>query len=414
MKNYYVLSNGRVKREANTLYIENEAGQKKPVPVEDVESLYLYGEVDLNTKLLNFLSQKKIPLHVFNYYGFYAGSYYPREYLHSGYLLVHQVSHYADTDRRLFLARELVRGAAHSLLRNIAYYEKRKGEGKGGAGDEREPAGEIGAEEVPSSSEGGASSGVPTDPDAEAAVDAAAAAPAPPQEAASLQGEAPEDGEWEADPLVGAVVWDEAASPLGTLRDVIGGLSDLIGAQAEINMLRGIEGKMRERYYQAWRHILSEGWTFERRVRRPPDNEVNALISFGNSHLYTVCLGEIYRTQLTPTISYLHEPGARRFSLALDLSEIFKPLIVDRAIFRLINTGQLKESHFDRSLDGCFLTDAGKKLFLAALEDRLATTIKHRRLGRSVSYRHLIRLECYKLIRHLTSVETYRAFRAWW
>lgn len=406
-----MLSNGRVKREANTLYIENEAGQKKPVPVEDVESLYLYGEVDLNTKLLNFLSQKKIPLHVFNYYGFYAGSYYPREYLHSGYLLVHQVSHYGDADCRLFLARELVRGAAHSLLRNIAYYEKRKG----GAGDDREPAGEVGAGEVGAgevslNSENGANSGIPTDPDAEAAVDAAASAPSldvRPSEAEALEEE-------EADPLVGAVVWDEAGSPLGTLRDVIGGLSDLIGAQTDVNAVRGIEGKMRERYYQAWRHILSEGWTFERRVRRPPDNEVNALISFGNSHLYTVCLGEIYRTQLTPTISYLHEPGARRFSLALDLSEIFKPLIVDRAIFRLINTGQLKDSHFDRSLDGCFLTDAGKKLFLGALEERLATTIKHRRLGRSVSYRHLIRLECYKLIRHLTGVETYRAFRAWW
>ena len=401
MKNYYVIANGRVKREANTLYIENEAGQKKPVPIEDVESLYLYGEVDINTKLLVFLSQKKIPLHVFNYFGFYAGSYYPREYLHSGYLLVHQVSHYGDADKRLFLARELVRGAAHSLLRNIAYYEKRKG----GAGDEREPAGEIGTDDGP------VLSGVPTDPDAEAAVDAAGAAPALSE---SLMLPEDETLEEEADPMVGAVVWDDAPHPLGTLRDVIGGLSELIGAQAEINAVRGIEGKMRERYYQAWRHILSEGWTFERRVRRPPDNEVNALISFGNSHLYTVCLGEIYRTQLTPTISYLHEPGARRFSLALDLSEIFKPLIVDRAIFRLINTGQLKESHFDRSLDGCFLNDPGKKLFLQALEERLATTIKHRRLGRSVSYRHLIRLECYKLIRHLTGVETYRAFRAWW
>lgn len=354
-------------------------------------------EVDLNTKLLCFLSQKKIPLHVFNYYGFYAGSYYPREYLHSGYLLVHQVSHYGDADRRLTLAREVVRGAAHSLLRNIAYYEKRKG-----SADEREPAGEIGTEASD------VLSGVPTDPDAEAAVDGAVVMYLASEE------EEQEDEFEEADPLVGAVIWGETSRPLGTLRDVIGGLSDLIGAQADVNALRGIEGKMRERYYQAWRHILSEGWTFERRVRRPPDNEVNALISFGNSHLYTVCLGEIYRTQLTPTISYLHEPGARRFSLALDLSEIFKPLIVDRAIFRLINTGQLKDSHFDRSLDGCFLTDAGKKLFLAAWEERLATTIKHRRLGRSVSYRHLIRLECYKLIRHLTGVESYRAFRAWW
>ena len=406
MKNYYVLSNGRVKREANTLYIENEAGQKKPVPIEDVESLYLYGEVDLNTKLLNFLTKHKVPLHVFNYYGFYAGSYYPREYLHSGYLLVHQVGHYGDTAKRLALAQELVRGAAHSLLRNIAYYEKRKG----GAGEEREPAGEIGGEDSSVLSvEGSVQSGIPTDPETEAAVDATAVLPAE----ASDTGGATADPE-ELDPLVGTVVWDEVSTPLGTLRDVISGLSDLIGAQTEINSVRGIEGKMRERYYQAWRHILSEEWTFERRVRRPPDNEVNALISFGNSHLYTVCLSEIYRTQLTPTISYLHEPGARRFSLALDLSEIFKPLIVDRAIFRLINTGQLKDTHFDKSLDGCFLTDPGKKLFLSALEDRLSTTIKHRRLGRSVSYRHLIRLECYKLVRHLTGVETYRAFRAWW
>ena len=394
MKNYYVLSNGRVKREANTLYIENEAGERRPVPIEDVESLYLYGEVDLNTKLLNFLSQKKITLHVFNYYGFYAGSYYPREYLHSGFLLVHQVSHYADTERRMRLAQEFVRGAAHSLLRNVVYYDKRKA----GAVEEREPAGEVGGEiglDVQ------ASSAIPTDAEAETAVDSELTA----SDETLLD---------TPDPLVTAIVWDEASQPLALLGDVIGSLSDQVGTQTDINVLRGLEGKMRERYYQAWRHILREGWTFERRVRRPPDNEVNALISFGNSHLYTVCLGELYRTQLTPTISYLHEPGARRYSLALDLSEIFKPLIVDRAIFRLINTGQLKDSHFDRSLDGCFLNDAGKKLFINALEDRLKTTIKHRRLGRSVSYRHLIRLECYKLIRHLTGVENYRAFRAWW
>src|SRR2546423_2029060 len=126
MKNYYVLSNGRVKRENNTVTIENAEGQKKPIPVEDVDSLYLYGEVDLNTRLLNFLSQKKIPLHVFNYYGFYSGSYYPREYLHSGFLLVHQVAHYGNPESRCALAREMVRGAAHSILRNVAYYERRR------------------------------------------------------------------------------------------------------------------------------------------------------------------------------------------------------------------------------------------------------------------------------------------------
>ena len=217
-----------------------------------------------------------------------------------------------------------------------------------------------------------------------------------------------------ADPFLTEIAFEEESEPLTDLRTTITNLAALIDSQPIVNAVRGIEGKMRERYYRAWPHILNTDWTFESRVRRPPDNEINALISFGNSVLYTVCLSEIYRTQMTPTISYLHEPGARRFSLALDLSEIFKPLLVDRAIFRLVNSGQLQSKHFDRSLNGCFLTDSGKKLFLSELENRLATTIKHRRLGRSVSYRHLIRLECYKMIRHLTSLEDYRAFRAWW
>lgn len=388
MKNYYVLANGRVKREANTLYIEKADGEKKPLPVEDVDSLYLYGEVDLNTKLLNFLSQKRIPLHVFNYYGFYAGSYYPREYLHSGYLLVHQVGHYGDREQRLALAREFVRASAHSMLKNVAYYERRRGNT-----EEKEPPGEIGAD-PPSQS------GVPTDPEWEATVDGGM--------------EAPSLNEAEYDSLMPEIDFEESPAPLTRLRSTISGLASLIDGQTEVNPLRGIEGKMRERYYQSWRHILTGDWLFSRRVRRPPDNEVNALISFGNSLLYTVCLSEIYRTQLTPTISYLHEPGARRFSLALDLSEVFKPLLVDRTIFRLLNANQLQPHHFDRSLESCYLTEAGKRLFIGALEERLSTTIHHRRLGRHVSYRHLIRLECYKLIRHLTGIEAFRAFRAWW
>lgn len=420
-RSYYVLQNGRVKREHNTLYIENTDGVKKPLPIEDVDSLYLYGEVDLNTRLLNFLSHRKVPLHVFNYYGFYSGSYYPREYLHSGYLLVRQANHYGDPARRLALARELVRASAHSLLRNIAYYEKRKNK----TGDDREPSGEVGLsldENVPATP----SSAIPTDPDTEHAIDTGLQ---------TALAEPPGDHD-EPDPFgpepafdfdTGAGLPDETVSnndqeageshsalSLAWLRTTIEGLAAFIETVNDVDALRGIEGKMRERYYRAWPHILSDGWAFTRRVRRPPDNEINALISFGNGHLYTVCLSEIYRTQLAPTVSYLHEPGARRFSLALDLSEIFKPLIVDRAIFKLVNTGQLKASHFDKSLDGCFLTDAGKKVFLAALEDKLTTSIKHRRLGRHVSYRHLIRLECYKLVRHLTDIEPYRAFRAWW
>lgn len=395
MKNYYLLTNGRLRREANSLVLEVADGPKKQIPVEDVDSLYLYGEVDLNTKALTFLATKKIPLHVFNYYGFYSGSYYPREYLHSGHLLVHQVDHYTDPRRRLVLVRELVRASAHSMLRNVAYYANRR---KGAGGEiDADPVGEIGVDTpLPPST--------PTDVETEAIVDSLGEVDLPPVETRDDS----------ADPFESTLEFEEAVPELVDLRNVISVLSGLIDTFERVNEIRGIEGKMRERYYQAWQHILTGEWEFDRRVRRPPDNEVNALISFGNSICYTACLSEIYRTQLTPTISYLHEPGARRFSLALDLSEIFKPLIVDRAIFRLLNTGQLKADHFDHSMGGCYLTEAGKRLVVGALEERFNATIKHRRLGRHVSYRHLIRLECYKLIRHLTGVETYRAFRAWW
>jgi CRISPR-associated protein Cas1 len=396
MKNYYVLSYGRVKRENNSLVIENSDGEKKPVPVEDVDSLYVYGEVDLNTRLLNFLTTKRIPLHIFNYYGYYAGSYYPREYLHSGYMLVQQVAHYSNTGDRMVLARELVRAAAHSMLRNIAYYANRKDGGAALPGDgDGEPVGEI-------SPDAPIGAMPPTDEQEEAMVDAVIDAPASTETTG------------EPDPFMSSVAFDDEPQSLRYLQSSIVRLAGEIDGKSRIDDLMGIEGKMREQYYQAWRHILREGWAFERRVRRPPDNEVNALISFGNSVVYTACLSEIYRTQLAPTISYLHEPGVRRFSLALDLSEIFKPLVVDRAIFRLINTAQLTAKHFDNSMDGCYLTEAGKRIFLQALEERMSATIKHRRLGRHVSYRHLIRLECYKLIRHLTGVEAYRAFRAWW
>jgi CRISP-associated protein Cas1 len=395
-KNYYVLSNGRLQRESNGLTVVNAMGQKRAVPIEDVESLYIYGEVDINTKLLNFLSQKRITLHVFNYYGFYSGSYYPREYLNSGYLLVKQVEAYQDSGRRLQLCQELVRGAAHSILRNISYYSNRKQ--SGAQADETDmPRGEVATADNADTSPYH-----PKSEEAEAAVDGAAI---------DTNLEAMED----TDPLACDVdLLPDDMPDLQQLRTTIEAIVPLISTQLEVNSLRGIEGKIRERYYQSWAHILTDGWTFTKRVRRPPDNEVNALISFGNSMLYTICLAEIYRTQLNPIISYLHEPGTRRFSLALDVSEIFKPIIVDRVIFKLLNTGQLRPEHFDRTLDGCYLAEDGRKIFLAELETKLASTIKHRRLSRHVSYRHLIRLECYKLVRALTGVEEYRAFRAWW
>lgn len=178
--------------------------------------------------------------------------------------------------------------------------------------------------------------------------------------------------------------------------------------------LMGCEGRAKEAYYKAWNIFLEEEFPFEKRTKRPPSNPVNALISFGNSLLYTTILSECYKTQLHPAISYLHEPRERRFSLCLDLAEIFKPLVVDPVVFRLVNSGIVTKHDFARDLEGCYLNEEGRKKFLQAFEEKLNTTVKHRRLKRKVSYRTILRLECYKLIKHLLGDEVYTPFKAWW
>lgn len=110
----------------------------------------------------------------------------------------------------------------------------------------------------------------------------------------------------------------------------------------------------------------------------------------------------------------MHTPGERRYSLALDIAEIFKPIIVDRVIFKVLNRKEIQEKHFDKQLNRCLLNVAGKKIFVKALDERLQETIKHRSLHRSVSYKHLIKLECYKLAKHLLAMEEYKPFKMYW
>lgn len=181
-----------------------------------------------------------------------------------------------------------------------------------------------------------------------------------------------------------------------------------------VTEIMNIEGRCRKIYYRAFDKILPEKFEFSERKKRPPNNMANALISFGNSLMYGSALTEIYKTQLNPTISYLHEPSARRYSLSLDLADLFKPVIVDRTIFYLTNKGKLTEEDFRDDLNKCLLNDEGRRKFLERYDNTLSRTIKHRDLGRKVSYRRLIRLECYKLVKHVIGEKGYEPFVIWW
>jgi CRISPR-associated protein Cas1 len=198
-----------------------------------------------------------------------------------------------------------------------------------------------------------------------------------------------------------------------SLIELINKYLESIPIAVAVDELMGIEGNIRQTYYEAFNLILND-FEMGNRTKQPPQNEVNALISFGNMMCYSYCLRAIHQTQLNPTISYLHTPGERRYSLALDIAEIFKPIIVDRVIFKVLNKKEIQERHFDHRLNKCILNESGKKIFVKEMDERLGETIQHRSLKRKVSYKHLIRLECYKLAKHLLNMEAYKPFKMYW
>jgi CRISPR-associated protein Cas1 len=328
-RDFYIFSNGRLQRKDNTLFFVTEDNKKKAIPIETVRNLYVFGEMDFNSKFFNFLSQNSVHLHLFNYYGFYAGTFEPRETLLSGHVIVKQAKAFTAPSKQMPIAKETLKAATANILKNLAYYDNRDKE-------------------------------------------------------------------------------------LKEYIEAIKLLEPELDSASDIEQLMGVEGRIRNVYYQSFHNIINQDIEFDKRVRRPPDNMMNTLISFGNSMLYTTTLSEIYKTQLNPTISFLHKPGYRRFSLALDISEIFKPILVDRIIFRVLNKNMISEKDFDRNLNYCYMKEKAKKVFVSEYDKQLQKTIKHKKLKRHISYRHLIRLECYKLIKYLIEKETYEAFRIWW
>lgn len=330
----YLFNPGRLSRTDNTLKFtpvdeQGVEGQPRYLPVEQVADLYVFGSLDANSALYNFLGKESIAVHFFDYYEHYTGSFMPREYLLAGKMQVAQTQHYLAPRKRMAIARTFIEGAASNILRVVKYYHNRE---------------------------------------------------------------------------------RDLNEAIATIEKLMVGIADA----ADVPALMGIEGNIRQTYYGCFDTIVGETFTMDGRSKRPPQNELNALISLGNMLCYTACLSMIYHTQLNPTISYLHEPGARRYSLALDMAEIFKPILIDRLIFRMINKRQLQPSDFRMEVAGCVLKEAARKRFLQEFDASLKETIKHRVLGRSVSYKYLIKLECYKLQKHVLGIETYRPFKAWW
>ena len=179
----------------------------------------------------------------------------------------------------------------------------------------------------------------------------------------------------------------------------------------DIKQILSVEGRIWAIFYSTFKYFLPKEFIINKRVKRPPDNPMNAMISFGNTLLYTKTIAQIYNTHLEQSISFLHEPSEARFSLSLDLSEVFKPVIVFRTIFDLVNNKKIKvEKHFEEKLNYSLLNEEGKKIFIEAFEDRINKTFEHAKLNRKITYKQAIKLDGYKLIKYITENKEFCPF----
>lgn len=198
-----------------------------------------------------------------------------------------------------------------------------------------------------------------------------------------------------------------------TYINTINSLLEQIRFSDSISNLMGLEGNARNTYYQSWNDILKQESDFNKRIKQPPVGMINSLISFGNSMLYGVCMNEIFRTKLTPYIGFLHETGDDKHPLVYDISEIFKPIVVDKVIFRVVNLNMITKDDFQQTSKGYYLKDKARRTFVEEFENRLSTVVHHNRLNRRISYRSLIRMECYNLINYLSEkINSYEPYRA--
>lgn len=171
------------------------------------------------------------------------------------------------------------------------------------------------------------------------------------------------------------------------------------------------EARAREIYYSCFDlFITNHDFYFEKRTRKPPKNEVNSMISFGNTVLYNIIATEINKSALDVRIGFLHATGNRKQSLNLDIAELFKPLIVDRTIFMLVNKKMIKKCHFDYdNNDSVALNQSGKQVFLRAIYEKMDSVITEK--SKKVDYRQIIKSEIYKLVRCFRENTGYSSFK---
>lgn len=353
MKNrLYIFSNTLLKRKDNTLFYqsimedEDECENQKIIsedfligadeltpnnsgnyiPIESIDSIFAFGTLHFNSRLLSFLAYNGVPLHNFSFKGDFIGSFFPPADLFSGAILIKQSKAYLDDEIRLAFAQEIISASIYNMSDVLKYYNRRN-------------------------------------------------------------------------------------KPVDEYVEYLEELREKITLTESVEELRGLEGNAKKIYYSAWQHLFSYPIEFSQRIKRPPNNLINSLISYGNMIVYSICLNQIYQTRLNPDIGFVHEPGDGKYALAYDIADIFKPIITDRTIFYAVNKNIISEADCFIKNGNCILTKDCRKKYVGIIEDKLQSKLSLPGKDKSLTLVRIIKEECYKIIKAISEEQPYRAYK---
>ncbi|MFW5890862.1 MAG: CRISPR-associated endonuclease Cas1 [bacterium] len=263
MRNVYIISNGTLIRKNNTIYFESKV-KSFSLPVKAISNIHIFGEINLNKRLLEFISKNNINIFFYSRSNKYIGSFSTPIDIR-GDSTIKQVESYLDPEIRFEIAKSIVVTASKNMLNNLRYYNK----------------------------------------------------------------------------SINSHIIKKA---INQIKLKITRLNTL----KKLPSLMAYEGRIRQDYYACFDEIIkNKNFIFDKRSYHPPKNIVNAMISLFNTLLYNYITSLIHELKLNVSISYLHTSNRRTESLNLDIAEIYKPILVDRFVFRIINKRMIKLEDFN-------------------------------------------------------------------
>jgi len=178
-----------------------------------------------------------------------------------------------------------------------------------------------------------------------------------------------------------------------------------IRIENDLNALRGLEGECASIYFGVFDEMIlnqKEDFFFHGRSKRPPMDAVNAMLSFGYSLLANECAAALEGAGLDAYVGFMHRDRPGRKSLAFDLMEEFRAVLVDRMVLTLINNRQLKKEHFQKTGSGAVeFTESGKKKFLTAWQEHKKEMIQHPFLKQKIEWGLALHVQAMLLARFL-------------